>query len=152
MPVAVGESAPEFSLPDQDRNPVTLDSLKGSKTLVVFIPFPFSGICTQELCMIRDDLSALEDLDAAVVAITCDTPFSNKKWAEDLELGFPVLADYWPHGEVAQAFGAFNEDVGAANRYTYVLDEEGVVRQVINTESLGEAREHEAYVKALTAI
>ena len=152
MSVAVGQPAPEFSLPDQERNAVSLDSLKGSKSLVVFIPFPFSGICTDELCMIRDDLSSLDDLDAKVVAITCDTLFSNKKWSEDLGLGFPVLADYWPHGEVSKAFGAFNEDVGAANRYTFVLDADGVVREVINTESLGVAREHEAYAEALASI
>jgi len=148
----IGTAAPRFELIDQERNPVTSDDLKGEKSLVVFIPFPFSGICSGELCMIRDRLAALNDLDAKVVVITVDTHFTNQKWSEDNGFQFPVLSDYWPHGATAQAYDAFNEKVGAANRVTYVLDEEGMIRQVIDSGSLGTPREFDDYVEALSAI
>lgn len=152
MAAAIGTKVPEFSLPDHERNPVTQEDLLGRKALVVFIPFPFSGICEGELCMLRDSLSELNDLDAHVVAITCDTVFSNGKWSELNGFGFPVLSDYWPHGKTSMAFGVFNEAVGVATRTTFVLDEEGIVRDIIASESLGLAREHDAYVAALEAI
>ena len=152
MTVAIGQPAPHFELPDQDRNPVSLDSLKGKKSLVVFIPFPFTGNCEAELCTIRDQRARLNDLDANVVAISCDTLFANKEWSDKNGFGFPVLSDYWPHGETAKAYGAFNEAVGAANRWTFVLDADGVIRDIVNTDSLGVTREFEAMAEALERI
>jgi len=152
MPLAVGTPAPAFELVDQDKNPVSQNDLKGHKSLVVFIPFPFSGICSGELCTIRDRLAALNELDAKVVVITVDTYFTNQKWSSDNGFEFPVLSDYWPHGATAQAFDAFNEKVGAANRVSYVLDDEGIVREVIDSGSLGTPREFDEYVEALAAI
>jgi peroxiredoxin len=75
-----------------------------------------------------------------------------KKWADENGFDFPVLSDFWPHGETAKAYGAFNESVGSANRYTFVLDPQGVVRQVVNTEALGVGREFDSYVEALSKI
>ena len=147
--MTVGSPAPSFELYDQDRNPVSLDSLKGSKALVVFIPFPFTGICDDETCMIRDNLASLSDLDAKVVIVTVHALPVTKKWADENGFTFPVLSDYWPHGETAKAYGAFNDDRGSSNRYTFVLDEDGIVREVINTESLGIHREFDAYTEAL---
>jgi peroxiredoxin len=152
MTLDVGTPAPAFELPDQERNPVSHQDLKGHKSLVVFIPFPFSGICESELCTIRDRLAALNDVDANVVVITVNNHFTNKKWSDENGFEFPVLADFWPHGDTARAYGAFNEKVGAANRITYVLDEDSVVRQVIDSGSLGTAREFDDYVEALDAI
>jgi peroxiredoxin len=148
----VGNPAPAFELLDQDKNPVSLESLRGSKTLIVFIPFPFTGMCDAESCTIRDNLSALTGLDAKVVVITVHASSVAKKWADEYGFEFPVLADFWPHGETARAYGAFNDDRGVANRYTFVLDADGVVREVINTESLGIAREFDAYTEALAKI
>jgi peroxiredoxin (alkyl hydroperoxide reductase subunit C) len=152
MTLGIGTTAPRFELIDQERNPVSSDDLKGEKSLIVFIPFPFSGICSSELCTIRDRLAALNEMDANVVVITVDTHFTNQKWSEDNGFQFPVLSDYWPHGATAQAYEAFNEKVGAANRVTYVLDEEGMIRQVIDSGSLGTPREFDDYVEALSAI
>lgn len=152
MVAEIGSPAPGFSLRNIDGNLVTLDDLRGRKSLVVFIPFPFTGTCEGELCAIRDRLSELNDLDAAVVAITCDTPFANKEWAERNGFGFPVLSDFWPHGAVTDAFGAFDPEVGAANRWTFVLDADGVVRSIVSTESRRFAREFDEYVAALAAI
>ncbi|MDJ0923002.1 MAG: redoxin domain-containing protein [Acidimicrobiia bacterium] len=148
----VGSPAPRFELLDQDRNPVSTESLEGSKSLIVFIPFPFTGICDDETCTIRDNLAALGELDAKVVIITVHALPVTKKWADEYGFDFPVLSDYWPHGEIAKAYGAFNDERGAANRYTFVVDKDGIVREVINTESLGIAREFEAYTEALAKI
>lgn len=151
MPIAVGDRAPNFELFDQDANEVSRASLEGRKSLIVFIPLPFSGICEAELCSIRDNLARLNGLDANVVAISCDTRFVHKKWATEQGFEFPLLSDFWPHGATARAYGSFNEDKGIANRVTYVLDDAGVVREVIDSGSLGVAREMEAYVEALSS-
>lgn len=152
MSITPGTPAPDFELPDQTRTMRTLADFEGAKTLVVFIPFAFSSVCSGELCYIRDHYATLNDLDANVVAISCDSLHANKAWADANGFEFPLLADFWPHGEVARAYGAFNETTGSANRFTFVLDEDGMVREVINTESLGVAREFEEYTRALSAI
>lgn len=148
----IGSPAPTFELLDQDKNPFSSDSLKGSKSLVVFIPFPFTGLCDDEACALRDNLADLKDLDANVVIITVHGWPVAKKWATEYGLQFPVLADFWPHGATAQAYGAFNDTVGVANRYTFVLDRDGIVRDVINTEALSVTREMDAYKAALAKI
>ncbi len=152
MAVTIGAKAPEFTLPDQDKHPVSVSDLAGHKALIVFIPFPFTGICESELCTIRDHLAQLGDLDAKVVVVTTHAVPTNKRWADDNDFAFPVLSDYWPHGEVARAYDAFNEQLGCANRRTIVLDADGVVRDIIETDSLGTPREYDAYVEALQGI
>jgi peroxiredoxin (alkyl hydroperoxide reductase subunit C) len=152
MPATVGQPAPDFNLRNQKNEPVTLEDLKGHKALVVFIPNPFTSICEGEVCAIRDDQQALDGLDAKVVVITTFPRPANAKWAETLGVNFPILSDYWPHGAVASAYGSFNETVGVANRWSFVLDKDGVVREIIKTDSLPEAREHAAYQRALSAI
>jgi len=152
MPAQIGSPAPDFALRNIDREEVTLDSLKGRKSLIVFIPFPFTGTCEGELCELRDNLTQLDELDANVVAITTDTLFANKAWSEQNGFGFPVLSDFWPHGAVTKAYGTFDPAVGAANRSTYVLDEAGIVRAIVATESRGTARDYDEYVAALSAI
>jgi len=152
MSAEIGASAPAFSLRDPSKENVSLEDFEGRKTLLVFIPFPFTGNCEAELCTLRDHLADLNELDANVVAITCDTPFANGAWSKQNGFGFPVLSDFWPHGEVCKAYGAFNEATGSANRVTFVLDEAGVIRQIIATESLGVIREYDAYVEALGKI
>ena len=148
----IGSAAPDFTLFNHHREPVSLADLAGKKSLVVFIPFPFTGTCEGELCLIRDRLAELNDLDANVVVVTCDTLPSNAKWAEENGFEFPILSDYWPHGEVTRAYGTFNDKLGVANRSTFVLDEQGIVREIVSTDSLGTPREFEAYVEALGAI
>ena len=152
MAAEIGSPAPDFALYSQDREEVTLESLKGRKSLVVFIPFPFTGTCEGELCDIRDNMARLNELDANVVAITTNPLFSNKEWADQNDFGFPVLADFWPHGAVTDAYGTFDPKVGAANRSTYVLDADGVVRSIVATESRKFARDFDDYVAALNAI
>lgn len=148
----IGNPAPSFELVDQDKNTVSSDSLKGSKSLIVFIPFPFTGICDSETCAIRDNLTQLNSMDANVVIISVHAVPVLKKWSDEHGFTFPVLSDYWPHGETAKAYGAFNETLGCANRYTFVLDAEGIVRDDINTEALGIHREFDSYTEALARI
>lgn len=152
MSVEIDKPAPPFTLPDQARDPVTLESLAGKKSLIVFIPFPFSRICGQELCTIRDNLASLNDVEANVVVITCDTHHANRRWSQDNGFAFPVLSDFWPHGDVTKAYGVFNEHIGAANRASFVLDDALTVRAIVATDSLGTPREFDAYVTALAAI
>lgn len=152
MAAEVGQPAPDFTLMDDERNKISLSDLRGKKTLIVFIPFAFSRVCQGELCTIRDNLHSFETADANVVAISCDHFFSNHAWAEKEGFGFRILSDYWPHGAVARAFGCFNEQVGCAMRATYVLDEESIVRAIISTEEIGQAREFDNYQEALAAI
>ena len=152
MPAVIGQPAPDFSLRDQQNNTVSLADLRGHKALIVFIPFPFTGICDSEACAIRDDLGTLEGLGAKVVIITTHAGPTNRRWAAENKLNLSVLADYWPHGAVAQQYGAFNEAIGVPMRESFVLDQNGVVRAVVKSDQLSQAREHEAYVRALSAI
>lgn len=151
MPIDVGERAPAFSLIDQHGQTVGSEDLLGGKALVVFIPLPFSAVCEAELCAVRDNLSGLNDLDARVVVITCDTWLVNHAWAEQQGFAFPVLSDFWPHGEVSRAFGTFSEKSGTARRSTFVLDAGGVVRRVI-TSGPFEPRPFDQYVDALAEL
>jgi peroxiredoxin len=151
MTAAIGMAAPAFMLHDQDRNVVTLDSLNGRKSLIVFIPFPFTGRCEGELCAIRDRYSELETLDANVVAITCDTLPANKAWSDMNKFTFPVLSDFWPHGDISRSYGVFNEKLGCAERATFVLDADGVITHVVASEGLGFSREFDSYAAALVA-
>ena len=144
-----GDSAPDFTLPDQNRQPVTLSAHAGSRRLLVFIPLPFTRTCESELCTIRDNFESLASRDAEVMVITCDTTASNKKWAEEQDIEFPILSDFWPHGEVSKAFGCFNEKIGVPDRATFTIDENGIIRDVVTSESFGAARDFAAYTTAL---
>ena len=112
--LSVGQAAPDFTLRDQNGVPVSLSEFRGEKNVVVvFYPFAFSGICTGELCEIRDNLGAFVGDDVQVLAISCDHMFSQRGWADKEGYFFPLLSDFWPHGQVARDFGVFNEKAGA---------------------------------------
>ena len=127
MTLSVGDAAPEFSLPDQDKQVVSLTDLRGTPVLLVFYPFAFSGICTGELCQLRDELSTYSDAGVRVFAISTDPVFSLKAFREKESYEFPLLSDFWPHGEVAKAYGVFNEKAGMALRGTFLIDADGTV-------------------------
>jgi len=149
MSVSAGAPAPGFTLPNIDNTPFSLEQAKGHKTLLVFIPFPWTGICDGEACTLRDHFADLNALDANVVLVTTYPRPALAKWAEENGFAFPVLSDFWPHGEVSRLYGVFNEERGCANRATFVLDAAGMVREVIATDSLGTPREYGAYTEAL---
>jgi peroxiredoxin len=150
--VGVGDIAPEFTLRDQHGAEVSLSSFRDEQSvLVVFYPFAFSGICTGELCEIRDDLSAFQNDAVQVLAVSCDPVYALRAWAEDQGFSFPLLSDFWPHGAVASAYGVFDAERGMAIRGSFLVDTEGVVRwSVVN--GPGQARDLTAYREALSAL
>jgi peroxiredoxin (alkyl hydroperoxide reductase subunit C) len=129
MPVDVGSVAPDFTLRDQNREEVTLSSFRGSQVvLLVFYPLAFTSTCTGELCSVRDDLATYQNDRVQILAISVDSTYTHKIFAEREGYTFPLLADFWPHGGVAQAYGVFNTEAGFANRGTFLIDLEGIVR------------------------
>lgn len=151
MTVEIGSVAPDFTLKNQHGEDITLSELRGRPVVLVFYPFAFSGICTGELCEIRDNLSVFAQADAQVLAISCDPMFSLRAFAEQDGYEFSLLSDFWPHGEVAKAYGIFADGPGAAARGTYVIDAEGVLRWKVEN-GLGEARELAGYQQALAEL
>ena len=153
MSVAVGQDAPDFTLKDQDGNDVTLSSFRGKENVVVvFYPFTFTGVCEGELCQLRDDRSDFSAKNAQVIAISCDSRHAQKQWAQAQGFDFPVLSDFWPHGEVARRYGVFNEALGCANRATFVIDKDGKVVDTFASENLGTPRDQGAYEAALARL
>ena len=152
MTLSIGTAAPDFELNDQHGNKVSLSSFKGKKNVVLlFIPFAFTGTCTGELCAMRDDLSSFQNDNVELLAVSCDSMFTQRVFAEKEGYNFPVLADFWPHGAVAQAYGIFDEARGCALRGTFVIDKEGIIRwSVVN--GLGDARSNDDYKAALAAL
>ncbi|MGI5129225.1 peroxiredoxin [Pseudonocardia sp. CA-107938] len=152
MAPEVGSTAPDFTLPDQNKQDVTLSSFRGERAvLVVFYPFAFSGICTGELCAVRDDLGSFQNDDVQVLAVSVDHPFALKAWSDAEGYQFPLLSDFWPHGKVAQEYGVFNDKAGMAVRGTFLVDKDGIVR-FAEVNAPGEARDQTAWKKALAAL
>ncbi|MBE8523805.1 peroxiredoxin [Amycolatopsis sp. H6(2020)] len=152
MTVEVGSEAPDFTLNDYNKQPVQLSSFRGDKpVLLVFYPFAFSGICTGELCQLRDEFADYDGKGVQVLGVSVDTPFSLKAWAEKEGYQFPLLSDFWPHGEVAQAYGVFNSDAGLAVRGTFLIDTAGVVR-FAEVNAPGEARDQQGWKKAVAEL
>lgn len=152
MPVAVGDEAPDFELPDQNRAPVRLSSYRGNKNVVLlFYPFAFTRVCEGELCRVRDELPRFSNDEVETLAVSVDSVFAHRLWADREGFGFPLLADFWPHGAVAQAYGVFDETTGAALRGTFIVDRSGVIRyKVVN--ALPDARDQDEYLKALATL
>ena len=152
MAVEVGSKAPDFTLNDYNKQQVSLSSFQGeSNVLLVFYPFAFSGICQGELCQVRDEFTEYSDHDVQVLGVSVDSPFSLKAWADQQGYQFPLLSDFWPHGEVARTYGVFNEVAGLANRGTFLIDREGVVRYA-EVNQPGEARDQGAWKKAVAGL
>ena len=128
MSVDVGDQAPDFELPDSTRSPVRLSSFRGrKKVVVVFYPLAFTPVCQGELCALRDNLPDFDGDDVQTLAISCDNGPTHAAWAAQQGFTFPLLSDFWPHGEVARAYGVFDEASGLALRGTFIVDLDGTV-------------------------
>ncbi|HEX2177277.1 MAG TPA: peroxiredoxin [Nocardioidaceae bacterium] len=154
MPIDVGATAPDFALKDQHGQTVSLADYRGRQNvLLVFYPWSFSRICTDEMREIRDALPTLQGEDSAVLAVSCDAMFTQRVYAEHEGLQFAVLTDFWPHGAVASAYGVFDERLGAAVRGSFIIDRGGVVQwRILN--GVGEARDlgdYQTVLKGLSA-
>ncbi|MGH3734358.1 MAG: peroxiredoxin [Micromonosporaceae bacterium] len=152
MPLEVGTQAPAFTLKDQNNQQVSLADFAGKKNvLLVFYPLAFTGVCQGELCEIQENLNEYASDDVQVLSVSVDSPYSHKVWADQQSFEFPLLADFWPHGAVAQAYGVFNDAAGIANRGTFVIDKQGVVR-FAEMNMPGDARDQGGWKKALTEL
>jgi peroxiredoxin len=151
MAVEVGDSAPDFELTDQHGTPVKLSGFRGKKVVLVFYPLAFSGICQGELCEIRDELPRLGGDDVQVLAVSVDSMFSHRAWAEQQGYEFPLLSDFWPHGKVAQEYGIFDDARGVAIRGTFIIDATGTVRWKV-ANAIQDARDLGEYQKVLAEL
>jgi peroxiredoxin len=150
--VEVGDKAPDFTLKDQNNEQVSLSDFAGKRNVVLlFYPLTFTGVCQGELCAVRDDLASFQNDNVQVLAVSVDSPYAHKVWANEQGYDFPLLADFWPHGKVASDYGVFNEAAGIATRGTFVIDKSGVVRwKVVN--AIPDARDQSEYLKALAEL
>jgi peroxiredoxin len=148
----LGGLAPDFTLRDQFGQDVTLSSFRGSKAvLLVFYPYAFSGVCTGEMAGIRTRLAEFMTFDSEVLAISCDPIFALRAFADADGLNFPLLSDFWPHGEVCRAYDVFNERSGAPHRSSYVIDRQGTVRWAVHNAN-SEGRDLEEHLRQLHAL
>ena len=129
MSVGVGTEAPDFTLKDQNNQDVRLSDFRTRRgVLLVFYPLAFTSVCGGELCQVRDNLGDYVNATTQVLTVSVDSVYAHKVWADREGFDFPLLADFWPHGAVARAYGVFNERAGFANRGTFVVDQRGIVR------------------------
>jgi mycoredoxin-dependent peroxiredoxin len=150
MALALGQEAPDFSLKDQHGVVVSLRQYRGKKNVVVlFYPFAFSSVCTGELAEIRDNVADFSNVSTEILAISCDSMYVLRTYAEREGLRFPLLTDFWPHGAVARVYGNFNEQLGCARRSTFIVDREGVLRWQVSNQ-MPQARDITAYRKVLS--
>ncbi|MFT4230723.1 MAG: peroxiredoxin, partial [Microbacterium sp.] len=149
MTIDIGNQAPDFTLPLAGGGELTLsDAWRDSAVVLVFFPLAFSGRCQAELCEIRDNIAAFEDAAVRVVAISVDSHHSLRAWADEQGYGFDLVSDFWPHGDVAAAYGVFLHDRGIATRASFLIDRGGVVRWSTVTDP-GTSRPIGAYREAL---
>lgn len=149
MSVQVGDVAPDFELKDQTGQPVRLSDYRGKKhVLLVFYPLSFTGICQGEMCGIRDSIDAFRNDEVETIAVSVDSPFVHGRWAEEEGFEFPLLADFWPHGEVARSYGVFEDALGVAVRATFLIDKDGAVAYT-DRNPVPEARDQAQWKTAL---
>ncbi len=152
MAIGIGDTAPDFTLNDQTRSPVTLSDFRGKKhVLIVFYPLAFSGVCTGELCSLRDSIDGFRSDDVETLAISVDSSAATAAWAAKEGYEFPLLSDFWPHGAVAEQYGVFDSERGLALRGTFLVDKAGVVR-FAEVNAIPDARDQQRWRDALAEL
>lgn len=144
--VTVGQEAPDFTLRSENLENITLSALRGKPVVLVFYPLDFSGLCTAEMCSIRDNYSGFQEKGAQVFGISRDSAFTHKAFKEKEGLTHSLLADM--KGDVAKLYGVWNEAAGVAERATVIVDKDGFVTYVRHN-GLGEARDQKEAIAAL---
>ena len=151
MTPAVGHRAPDVTLTDTHGTPVRLPELRGTPVVLVFFPFAFSGVCTEELCELRDNLEMFTTAGVRLLAVSCDPVHTLRAWGEHEGYSFDLLSDFWPHGAAATAFGVFDDERGRAQRGSFLLDADGVVRWVVHSPP-GQPRSLHGYREAIARL
>ena len=147
----IGDPAPEFQLPNQYGETVTLRDLAGAPAVLVFYPFAFSRVCSGELDELAGLRPAFESAGARLLAVSCDAKYSLRAWAAEKGWQFDLLSDFWPHGAAARSYGIFNESRGMAARASFVLGADGTVRDVLRSD-LDAPRKAGDYLRALESL
>ena len=153
--IEVGHKAPDFKLPDTDKNEVTLESFKGKNLVIFFFPMAWTGVCTKEMCSVQEDYKMYNSLNAAVVGISVDSHLALKKFKEENKIEYPLLSDFnkttiQDFGIVQSVFSAVYKDV--AKRATLIIDKNGIVKYIQVTPTPGDLPEMEPIKAALKAI
>ncbi|MET9508914.1 peroxiredoxin [Streptomyces flavidovirens] len=155
MAIEVGTPAPDFELKDNHGRTVRLSEFRipgdARNVVLLFYPFAFTGVCTGELRALRDELPKFVNDDVQLLAVSTDSIHTLRVYAEQEGFEYPLLSDFWPHGEVSRAYGVFDEDKGCAVRGTFVIDKEGVVRWTV-VNGLPDARDLNDYLKVLDTL
>lgn len=141
MSIQIGQVAPEFKLFSSDKKEIALSDYRGKNVVVLFFPLAFTGVCTAELCAMRDDIATYNKLNAQILAISVDTPQSLNRFREEQNLSFPLLSDF--NKTAATAYDCLYEEFvmgmkGVAKRSAFVVDAEGIVRYAEVLEKAGD--------------
>lgn len=155
MAVEIGSKAPQFTLVDTEKNQVTLSSFQGKNVLILFFPMAFTGVCTKELCSIRDNIALYNSANAQVLGISVDSPFTLAKFREEQGLNFPLLSDF--NKEASHAYGALYDTFigwmkGVSKRSAFIIDKEGIIRYAEVLESAGDLPNFQAIEATLSQL
>jgi peroxiredoxin len=155
MSLNIGDTAPSFVLKDSAMQDVDLTSFSGKNVVLLFFPFAFTGVCTTELCQMRDDMAKFNNMNAEILAISVDSPFTLAKFKEENKLEFPLLSDF--NKEVSKAYHALYEEFvagmkGVSKRAAFVVDKTGTIKYVEVLENAGNLPNFEAIETALAGL
>ncbi len=155
MSLQIGDTAPDFTLYASDKSQVSLANYKGQNVVLLFFPMAFTSVCTEELCTMRDNISTYEGLNAQVLAVSVDSPFTLEKFKSEQNLNFPVLSDF--NKEISNAYDTIYEDFvlgmkGVSKRSAFVIDKDGIIRYAEVLDNAGEMPDFEAVKNALSGL
>ena len=155
MNISIGDKAPSFTLRNTEKAEVNLSDFSDQNVLVLFFPLAFTGVCTAELCSIRDDISKYESLNAQVLAISVDSLFTLEQFKKVQGYNFPLLSDF--NKEVSRAYGSLYQDFvlgmkGVSKRSAFLVDKKGVVQYAEVLEDAGQQPNFEAIVEKLNSL
>lgn len=155
MPLTIGQSAPNFNIIDSEKKPVSLEQFKGKNVVLLFFPAAFTGVCTKEMCNTTDELAFYNNLNAQVLGISVDMPFSLDKFKEINKIAFPLLSDF--NKEAVKAYDVMYPEwiaglKGVAKRSVIIIDKEGKIRYSQVLEVAGDMPDFEAAKKALAEL
>jgi peroxiredoxin len=155
MSIQKGQAAPDFSLFNTEKNKVALTDYNGKNLVILFFPLAFTGVCTTELCSVRDNLNVYTGLNAEVVGISVDSLFALGKFKEEQQYNFPLLSDF--NKSTSKAYGAFYDEFvldmqGVAKRAAFVIDKDGIVQYAEVLESAGDLPNFDAIKAALSGL
>jgi peroxiredoxin len=150
-----GDKAPEFSLRASDKSLVKLSEQRGKNVVLLFFPFAFTGVCTKELCYMRDSLAQYNDLDAQILAVSVDSPFTLAQWKEEQGFNFPLLSDF--NKSASKKYDVLYKEFafglkGVAKRSAFVIDKKGIVRYAEVLENAGDLPNFEAVSATLKSL